>query len=399
MIVKPKIRGFICTTAHPEGCAHHVNLMKKYVESNPVKLTGAPKKVLVIGASTGYGLASRVMASFGAGAETMGVFFEKKPEKNRTATAGWYNSVAFENLAQEANIYTKSFNGDAFSSEIKDQVIEQIKKDWGGVDLVVYSVASPRRQHPTTGKVSRSVLKPLEAPYTNLSINMSTDQLETVTLEPASAEEVEQTVDVMGGDDWSLWINALQKDNLLNEGAVTVAYSYVGPKVTQSVYRNGTIGQAKLHLENTAKKLEKQLESINGKALVSVNKALVTQSSSAIPFIPLYFIVLSKIMKDKDIEEGCIEQIHRLFGERLYTDGKIPVDNDGLVRVDDLELRDDVQTLVDERWELLTQDNLNELTDLKGYHLDFLNLFGFGFDGVDYEADVEVNLNVPTIEE
>ena len=398
MIVEPKIRGFICTTAHPVGCAKHVQDQIDYVKSQtPVK--DGPKKVLVIGSSTGYGLSSRIVASFGCeGAQTMGVFFEKPSDGRKPATAGWYNSVAFEEKAKEAGIYAKSFNGDAFSDEMKDQVAQAIKEDWGQVDLVIYSLASPRRQHPKTGEVARSVLKPLSETFTDKSINLNTNQIEEVSLEPASQEEIDQTVSVMGGEDWEMWIEKLQSEGLLADGALTVAYSYMGPEVTHKVYRNGTIGQAKSHLEATAKTVTDKLKDLNGQGFVSVNKALVTQSSSAIPFIPLYFIILSKIMKEKDIDEGCIEQIYRLFADRIYAGGDIPVDSSGLIRVDELELRDDVQEIVNERWAQLTNDNLNDLTDLTGYHADFLRLFGFGLDGVDYGADVEIDLKVPSIQ-
>lgn len=390
MIVKPKIRGFICTTAHPVGCAKHVQDQIDYIKSKG-PITDGPKKVLVIGSSTGFGLSSRIVAAFGAQAQTMGVFFEKESSGNRTATAGWYNSTAFEQKAHEAGLYAKSFNGDAFSDEMKKEVIDAIKKDWGEVDLVIYSLASPRRQHPKTGEVAKSVLKPVGQSYTNKSIDMSTDQLETVTLESATQDDIDQTVSVMGGEDWEYWINALEEEGLLANGAITVAYSYVGPKLTQGVYRNGTIGKAKDHLEATAKSLDEKMKAINGRALISVNKALVTQSSSAIPFIPLYFILLSKVLKRKGLEEGCIEQIQRLFYEHLYSGGDIPVDESGFIRLDDREMLEDVQAEVEAAWEKLNDDNLHELSDLTGYHEDFLKLFGFGLDGVDYDADIEVD--------
>ncbi|MCA9398157.1 MAG: trans-2-enoyl-CoA reductase family protein [Candidatus Omnitrophica bacterium] len=389
MIVQPKIRGFICTTAHPEGCAQHVQEQIDYVRQHGVFDNG-PKKVLVIGSSTGFGLASRIVAAFGCGAATIGVFFEKEADERRTATAGWYNSVGFEKKASSEGLYVKSFNGDGFSDEMRAKVVETIKKDWGAVDMVIYSMAAPRRQHPRTGKVSKSVLKPLGQEYTNKSIDLSTQELETVTLAPASDEEIAQTVDVMGGEDWEFWIDALDKEGLLSEGVVTLAYSYIGPKLTKAVYRNGTIGQAKDHLEATAKKLDARLKkSHQGHAVISVNKALVTQSSSAIPFIPLYFVLLKKVMKEKGLEEDCIAQIYRLFKTRLLAGGEFPVDEAGMIRMDDWEMREDVQSVVDEAWEKLTPQNLHELTDLKGYQEDFLRLFGFGLKDVNYDADVE----------
>lgn len=396
MIIQPKIRGFICTTAHPVGCAQAVQEQIDYVKSKP-PLKNGPKKVLVIGASTGYGLSSRIVPAFSSRASTIGVFFEKEAEDKRTATAGWYNSVAFEKAAIKEGLYAKSFNGDAFSQEIKQRVGKIIKKDWGSVDLVIYSLASPRRIHPLSGEVAKSVLKPIGASYTNHSIDMSTDQLETVTLPQATEEEVNQTVSVMGGEDWQFWIEALEKEKLLAQGVRTVAYSYIGPELTRPVYRNGTIGKAKDHLEVTAKQLNERFKKYNGRALISVNKALVTQSSSAIPFIPLYFIILNKVMKEKGIEEDCISQIHRLFAARLYSGSEIVVDSEGRIRMDDFETREDIQKEVERRWQQINNQNLNKFSDLEGYHQDFLRLFGFGIKGVDYTADVEANISIPSI--
>lgn len=390
MIIKPKIRGFICTTAHPAGCARYVCEQIDYVKSRPLVKNG-PKKVLVIGSSSGYGLASRIVAGFsGSDAATIGVFFERESDKRRTATAGWYNSVAFEKKAREAGLYAKNFNGDAFSDEMKQRVVEAIKADLGKVDLVIYSLASSRRQNPKTGQVAKSVLKPIGEGYTNKSINLSTDCLESVTLTAATQEEIDQTVSVMGGEDWELWIDFLEKEQLLADGVKTVAYSYVGPVLTRAVYRKGTIGKAKDHLESTAKKLDERLKKINGRAIISVNKALVTQASSAIPFIPLYFILLTKIMKKNGIEENCIEQIYRLFNTCLYSGTAIPMDEHGFIRMDDLELRDDIQEEVNRRWETLNEETFKEFADLEGFHKDFLKLFGFGLEGVDYDKDVEI---------
>lgn len=391
MIIKPKIRGFICTTAHPEGCAYHVNQQIDYVKENK-PLQGA-KKVLVIGASTGYGLASRIASSFGLGADTVGVFFERPSSDGRTATAGWYNTAAFEKAAREAGFFAQSINGDAFSDEIKTQTIELVKEKLGKVDLIVYSIASPRRTDPRTGETFTSVLKPIGQAYTNKTVNVQNGAVTDVTIEPATEEEIRQTVTVMGGDDWSLWIDALEAADVLADNVVTVAYSYIGPDVTQPIYREGTIGQAKDHLEATAHELTKRLERYHGKAYVSVNKALVTQASSAIPIVPLYISLLYKVMKEKGLHEGCIEQIYRLFAE-IYKNGEPAVDGQGRLRVDDWEMREDVQERVREVWSKITTETLPEYGDLDGYRQDFLNLFGFGFDEVDYEKDVNPDVKL-----
>ena len=393
MIIQPRIRGFICTTAHPIGCAKSVQEQMDYVNSQPPIKDGS-KKALIIGASTGYGLASRIVAAFGSKAATIGVFFEKPAENKRTATAGWYNSIAFEKFARGAGLYAKSVNGDAFSDEIKNAVCGMIKKDLGQVDLVIYSLAAPRRVHPKTGKISKSVLKPIGTTYTNKSIDFETGEVSVVTLQEATQEEVDQTVAVMGGEDWEMWIDALDKKGLLAPEAKTVAYSYIGPEVTRAVYRNGTIGAAKDHLEATAKKLDRRLKPKGGRAFVSVNKALVTQSSSAIPFIPLYFILLNKAMKRKGIYEGCIQQIYRLFAKRLYVGKNVLTDEEGRIRIDDLETRSDVQEEVAKLWEKVDTHNVNKLADIEGYHSDFLKLFGFGFDDVDYTADVNHDIHL-----
>jgi enoyl-[acyl-carrier protein] reductase/trans-2-enoyl-CoA reductase (NAD+) len=395
MIIQPKIRGFICTTAHPVGCAQNVQEQIDYVKKQG-KIEHGPRRVLIIGASNGYGLASRIVSAFGCGASTIGVFFEKEPEDKRTASAGWYNSVAFEQKARQAGLYAKSFNGDAFSDDIKKKVVDAIKKDLGQVDLVIYSLASPRREHPRTGQLAKSTLKPIARVYTGKTLDVTTNTLEPVTLPLATQEEIEQTVSVMGGEDWEYWIDALEKNGLLSPGALAVAYSYMGPELTRSIYREGTIGRAKDHLEATTRRLDERLRKIKGRALVSVNKALVTQSSSAIPVIPLYFVLLNKVMKTKGIYEDCIAQICRLFAARLYAGGPIPVDEQGLVRVDDFELRADVQSEVNKRWEKLTNENLAQLADLDGYRQEFLRLFGFGLAGVDYNADVDHTQKLPS---
>jgi enoyl-[acyl-carrier protein] reductase/trans-2-enoyl-CoA reductase (NAD+) len=385
MIIQPKIRGFICTTAHPEGCAKHVQEQIDFVKANP-SIQG-PKKVLVIGASTGYGLASRITSTFGSGADTIGVFFERPASEKRTATAGWYNTAAFEKAAKADGYYAKSINGDAFSDEIKAETIELIKQQFGQVDMVVYSLASPRRTHPKSGEVYSSVLKPLGQPYTNKTVDTNSGEVTSVTIDTATEDEVEQTVAVMGGEDWEMWIDALEEANVLAEGVTTVAYSYIGPEVTQAIYREGTIGRAKDHLEATALSLNERLKSTGGKAFVSVNKALVTQSSAAIPVVPLYISLLYKVMKEKGVHEGCIEQIYRLFSERLYNDGNTEVDEKGRIRVDDLEMRQDVQSEVDALWVKVNSENLRELSNFEDYQEEFLKLFGFGLEDVNYEAE------------
>ncbi|MFA5059030.1 MAG: enoyl-ACP reductase FabV [Candidatus Omnitrophota bacterium] len=390
MIIQPKIRGFICTTAHPQGCARHVQEQIDYVKKNlPIK--NGPKKVLVVGASTGFGLASRIVAAFGCQAASVGVFYERPAENKRTATAGWYNSIAFDKFSKAQGLYSKSINGDAFSDEIKQQAVDAIKKNLGTVDLVIYSLASPRRTHPKTGLTAKSALKPVGPRYTNKSIDFETGEIIDVSLESATEDEVRQTVSVMGGEDWEMWIDALDAGGVLANGAMSVAYSYIGPDVTRPVYRNGTIGAAKDHLEATAKKLDERLKKNNGRAFISVNKALVTQSSSAIPFIPLYFILLNRIMKEKNIHEGCIEQMYRLFSQRLYNGTSVPVDDQGRIRVDDLEMRDDVQAEVAKLWSVVSTGNVEKISDIEGYRQDFLKLFGFGFKDVDYSADVDAD--------
>jgi enoyl-[acyl-carrier protein] reductase/trans-2-enoyl-CoA reductase (NAD+) len=395
MIIEPRMRGFICLTAHPEGCAQSVKNQIAYVKSKGA--INGPKKVLVVGASTGFGLASRITSAFGSDAATIGVFFEKEPAEGKTATPGWYNSAAFEKEATAAGLYAKSINGDAFSNEVKEKTIEMIKADLGQIDLVIYSLASPVRLHPTTGVLHRSTLKPIGATFSNKTVDFHTGNVSQVSIEPAVQEDIDNTVVVMGGEDWAMWIEAMKNAGVLAEGATTIAYSYIGPEVTEAVYRKGTIGRAKDHLEATAFEITENLASLGGKAYVSVNKALVTQASSAIPVIPLYISLLYKIMKEKGIHEGCIEQIQRLFEQRLYTGQPVPTDDKGRIRIDDWEMRDDVQAKIKELWDTATSDNLTHIGDLSGYKLDFLNLFGFDFDGVDYDKDTNEMVMVPSI--
>ena len=390
------MRGFICLTSQPKGCEQNVKNQIAYIQSKG-PIDGA-KKVLVIGASTGFGLASRITSAFGSNAATIGVFFEKPAADGKTASPGWYNSAAFEKEANKAGLYAKSINGDAFSNEIKEQTLDLIKKDLGQVDLVIYSLASPVRLHPVTGVLHRSVLKPIGNRYVNKTVDFHTGKVTEISIEPCSGDDIENTVAVMGGEDWAMWMKALKDADLLAKGAMTVAYSYIGPSLTEPVYRKGTIGKAKDHLEATAFEITKNLESINGKAYVSVNKALVTQASSAIPVIPLYISLLYKIMKAEGIHEGCIEQMQRLYKERLYlSSGEIPVDEKGRIRIDDLEMRDDVQAQIDKLWAIATTESLPEIGDLEGYRNDFHHLFGFGYEGVDYHADTNEVVNIPSI--
>lgn len=395
MIIKPKIRGFICTTAHPAGCAAHVQEQIDYVRSKG-PLVDIPPRVLVIGASTGYGLASRIVPAFAGKAATLGVFFEKPGEEGRTGTAGWYNSVAFEKAAHAEGLYAKSINGDAFSDEIKQQVIDTIKRDLGQVELVIYSLASPRRTNPRTGVTHKSTLKPLGETFVSKTVDTDKGVVGPVTIEPASEQDVADTVAVMGGDDWQMWIDALNAAGVLAGNATTVAYSYIGPDLTWAIYRNGTIGKAKEDLEATAKRLDENLDPKGGRAFVSVNKALVTQASSAIPVVPLYISLLYKVMKAKGIHEGCIEQIHRLFAERLYNGAQPQVDEGRRIRIDDWEMRPDVQAEVAALWPQVTTENLGELSDIQGYRQEFLKLFGFGLPGINYEAEAEPVAPLPS---
>jgi len=395
MIIEPKTRGFICITSHPKGCEQSVLNQINYIKSKG-KNDGS-KNVLVIGASTGFGLASRITSAFGSEASTIGVFFEKPPSEGRTASSGWYNTAAFEKAAHKEGLYAKSINGDAFSNEIKEQTINLIKKDLGKIDMVIYSLASPVRTHPETGTRFKSTLKPIGNTYTNKTVDFHTGEVKEISIEPAVGDDIENTITVMGGEDWEMWINALQKENVLADNFKTVAYSYIGPKLTEAVYRKGTIGRAKDHLEETAFTITDSLKGIGGQAYVSVNKALVTQSSSAIPVIPLYISLLYKVMKEKGLQEGCIEQIHRLYAERLFEE-QVPLDSEGRIRIDDWEMRDDVQEEVAALWEQATTETLPDIGDLEGYKTEFFNLFGFNYDEVDYDIDANELVNIPGIQ-
>lgn len=391
MIVKPKIRGFICTTAHPDGCKAIVKEQIDYVKKCG-KIDG-PKKVLVIGASMGYGLASRISAAFGSGASTIGVIFDKQGTDSKPGSAGWYNTSAFEEYAKAEGIYAKTINGDAFSSAVKDETIALIKKDFGKVDMVVYSLAAPRRT-TSDGTVYSSVLKTVGGDFTNKSIDVKTGAVSNVTISPATKQEIHATVKVMGGEDWKEWIGALKAADAIEDGAVTVAYSYIGPELTHPIYKDGSIGRAKAHLAETAKEITKSIDGVS--AYVSVNKALVTQSSSAIPIVPLYISILYKVMKKMNIHEGCIEQMQRMFAEKIYG-GEVKTDAEGLIRLDDWEMREDVQAKVAEAWDKISESNLKELADIDGYNKDFIKLFGFEADGIDYEAETDTAVGIASL--
>ena len=384
MIVEPKVKGFICTTAHPAGCKESVRRQIAYCKEKG--MVEGPKKVLVIGSSTGYGLASRIAVTYGYGADTIGVAFERESNGRRTATAGWYNTKAFEEFAKEDGYYAKSFNGDGFSEEMKNQVIETIRKDFGKVDMVVYSMAAPRRTVPDGTTVS-SVLKTVGKELTNKTIDLRNNEIKDVTVPVANEEEIENTVKVMGGEDWEAWIQALVDADVLSDNAVTLAYSYIGPELTHAIYKEGSIGQAKKHLFDTSKKLTKEFEAKGLKAYISVNKALVTQSSAAIPIVPLYISLLYKIMKKEGLHEGCIEQMNRLFIDKLPAK---ETDAEGYIRLDDWEMEDKVQNEITKLWDLVTTENIGELGDIEGYWEDFYHMFGFHYDNVDYSADVEI---------
>lgn len=386
MIVAPKVKGFICTTAHPVGCMENVKKQISYAKS--VKKVDGPKKVLVIGSSTGYGLASRIAATYVSGADTLGIMFEKESNGKRTATAGWYNTLGFEQCAKADGLYAKTINGDAFSEEIKAQTIETIKNDFGKVDMVIYSLAAPRRTD-VDGTLYSSVLKTVGQEYTNNTWNLSNNQVEPAHITPATDDEINATIKVMGGEDWAAWIKALKKADVLADNAVTVAYSYIGPELTFPIYHDGTIGQAKKHLYNTSVEITETYKESGIRAYVSVNKALVTQSSSAIPIVPLYLSILYKIMKEKNLHEGCIEQMCRLFNEKLYA-GAVQTDEENMIRLDDWEMRPEIQEEVSKVWGIVNSENIRELADCDGYWNDFYQMFGFKIDGVDYDADVEI---------
>ncbi|MCP4791494.1 MAG: trans-2-enoyl-CoA reductase family protein [Gammaproteobacteria bacterium] len=386
MVIKPRVRGFMCITTHPTGCEANVKNQIEYVTSNG-KIDNGPKKVLIIGASTGYGLASRITAAFGSGADTLGLFFEKPGTEKKPGTAGWYNSAAFHKHAEAQGLYAKSINGDAFSNEIKQVTIDTIKADLGQVDMVVYSLASPRRQHPISGEIYTSTLKPIGKDVVQQGVDTDKNTIKEFTIEAASQEEIDNTVAVMGGEDWQMWIDALSEADVLAPGCKTTAYTYIGETVTRDIYWDGTIGAAKKDLDKKVTNIRQTMNNIGGDARVSVLKAVVTQASAAIPVMPLYLGLLFKVMKAEGTHEGCIEQIDLLFRESLY--GKAPhMDEEGRLRADYKEIKPHVQHEVEALWAQITDDNLEQISDMQGYKEEFLRLFGFGLDGVDYDADV-----------
>ena len=392
MIVKPRIKGFVCITSHPLGCLATIKEQAVLASEHKVKSEKGPKRVLVIGASTGYGLSSRITSAFSTNADTLGVYFERPPKGDKPASAGFYNSMAFHELTKDLPSKHIDINGDAFSNECKSEVIEKAKAFGGLFDLVIYSLASPRRTDPVDGNTYRACLKPIGAIYKNKTLDTDKREIKEISLEPATPEEIESTRKVMGGDDWKLWTDRLLKENLLAPGCLNVAYSYIGPEVTQPIYRNGTIGKAKEHLEETGHELDKLMqEKCGGSAYVSVNKAVVTQASSAIPVVPLYVSLLFKIMHQKGTHEGCIEQIIRMFKDRLYQEnGEVPVDEKGRIRLDDWEMETDVQHEIMDIWSKINSENLYQTTNFEEYQSEFLKLFGFGVDGVDYEKDIDL---------
>lgn len=396
-MIQPKIFGFICTTAHPLGCYKNVEEQVNYIKKEG-QFTGA-KNVLVIGASTGYGLASRIAAAFGSQAKTIGIIFEKPADEKRTASPGWYNTASFEELAHEHGIYAKTINGDAFSNEVKQQTAELIRNDLKSVDLVIYSLASPRRTHPITGKVSSSVLKPIGRTFTSKTLDPFKGEVKEVTLEPATEEEINNTTAVMGGEDWEMWIDFLSKEKLLAKGAITVAYSYIGPPVSHAIYKDGTIGKAKEHLQQTAYKLDQKLKNLNGKALVSVNKAVVTQASSAIPVIPLYMSILLKIMHEQNNDENCIEQMNRLFKEILYSGIPPKLDEEGRIRLDDRELTSGVQEEINKAWSQISTSNISQFADVQKYRDEFMRLFGFANRSIDYNVEITPFIPIRSLNE
>ncbi len=389
MIIKPKVRGFICTTTHPLGCERNV---LEQIETTRANLSGkqaGPRNVLVIGASSGYGLAARITAAFGYGADTLGVFFEKPATETKPGTAGWYNSAAFDKFAKAEGLYSKSINGDAFSHEVRDKAIELIREDMGQIDLVVYSLASPVRKLPDSGEVKRSSLKPIGETYTATAIDTNKDTITEASVEPATEQEVADTIEVMGGQDWELWMDALDKAGVLAPGARSVAFSYIGTDITWPIYWHGALGKAKEDLDRAASEIDQRLKATGGGANVAVLKSVVTQASAAIPVMPLYISMVYKVMKEQGVHEGTIDQLNRLFGERLYADGEPEVDEAGRLRLDDWELRDDIQQACKDLWPQVTSDNLFALTDYAGYKHEFLKLFGFERDDVDYDAEVD----------
>lgn len=390
MVIKPKVRGFVCTTAHPHGCVAHVNEQIEYVKNNmPADAEAGPKNVLVIGSSTGYGLASRIVSAFGYGAKTLGLFFEKEPTESKPGTAGWYNNRGFEMAADKAGLWHKSINGDAFSNQAKEEAIKIIKEEMGKIDTVIYSLASPRRQDPETGEVYKSVLKPIGEAVTEKTLNTDKGVVHDVSIEPATEDDIQNTIKVMGGEDWELWMKALDEAGVLADGVKTVAYTYIGKKLTWPIYGHATIGKAKEDLDRASHAIHDMLQNkYNGTANVAVLKAVVTQASSAIPVMPLYISLLYKVMKENGVHEDPIHQIKGLIMDQMYGDDAI-YDDTRRYRLDLKELDDSIQNKVEDLWQIATTENINDISDYKGYQHEFFKLFGFEVDGVDYDADVD----------
>ncbi len=392
MLIERRVRGSVCLTVHPQGCEEHVREQVEYIRSQPaLPPSRRPRRALIVGASTGYGLASRIAAAFGGGADTVGVFYERPAEGDRTASAGWYNSAFFEQAARQAGLGAWSLNGDAFTEETKERAVRLLRRVTGPVDLLVYSLAASRR-----GPYA-SALRPIGRPYSNKTVNIHTGEVYQTTVPPATGEQIRGTIAVMGGEDWRLWVEALRGAGLLAPGAVTVAYSYIGPSLTAQFYREGTIGRAKEHLEAAAREMDAELSADGGRALVSVNKAVVTLASAAIPFVPLYIALLYRVMKERGTHEGCIEQMDRLFRERLYAGRPIPVDGEGRIRLDERELDPAVQERVRVLWEQAATENLPQIADLEGYRREFSRICGFGYPGVDYRAEVDPRVEIPSL--
>jgi enoyl-[acyl-carrier protein] reductase / trans-2-enoyl-CoA reductase (NAD+) len=397
MIVKPKVRGFVCVTTHPAGCEAHVREEIEFVRKQGPIASG-PQRVLVVGASTGYGLSSRIVPTYAWGAKTIGVFYERPSVENRPGTAGWYNSCFFKQIAQADGHYAVNVNGDAFSDAIKQKTADRIEQDWGQVDLIIYSLASPRRTDPKTGEVYNSVIRPIgDTLFTGKSIDTDKEEVIVASIEPATPEQVRQTVKVMGGEDWELWIDYLGRRGLLAPGFQTVAYSYIGPQQTWPVYRDGTIGMAKKDLERAAQSMNERYNSLQAKAFVSVNKAVVSQASAAIPVVPLYISIMLKVMEEKGVNESIVQQIDRLYRDHLFGKQLADPSKDFRIRIDDLELREDVQAEILKIWDRIDTGNLHTLSAFQGYKDEFLKLFGFGYDGVDYDAEVETHIVDPEV--
>jgi enoyl-[acyl-carrier protein] reductase/trans-2-enoyl-CoA reductase (NAD+) len=387
MIIEPRIRNNICVNAHPLGCAAQVKAQIDYVKLRDK--VDSPKRVLVLGASNGYGLAARIVSTFSSGASTIGVGLEKSGTAHRTATAGWYNIESFKREALKEGYPAWNINGDAFSEDTKSEVIKLIENHLGQIDLLVYSIAAPRKMDPVSGELYSSVIKPIKQQFTAKTLDFLNGKVSEIAAEPATAEEIDHTIKVMGGEDWKLWIKQLSNHGLLADHFLTIAFSYIGSHYTKAIYRDGTMGRAKKDLEKKAIQIDNLLAPIDGSAIISVNKALITRASAVIPAVPLYIALLYKIMKEKKLHEGCIQQMYRLYHDLLFSGSPPKVDNKGRLRLDDWEMREDVQKEVAKLWEGATTENLKNVADIKGLREEFLRHHGFGMSGVDYTRDIQ----------